>query len=63
MVWRILAWLLKLVDVTVRLRGDILSLKLILGKMTVLDKEIDLIPSQGGERIGFKSKAEFDKLT
>ena len=40
---KILGWLLKLVDVSVTLNGDLLHLKIDLGNTTVLDLEIDLI--------------------
>lgn len=40
---KILGWLLKLVDIDVGLDGDILHIKITLGKITVLDIKIDLI--------------------
>lgn len=52
---RILKWLLRLVDISVEVDGDVLHLVIELGGMTVLDKRIDLI-KENTTQVGRVSK-------
>lgn len=44
MIWRILKGVLKYVDVTVQVVGDIAHIRIVLGGNTVLDRKVDFIP-------------------
>lgn len=48
MIKKILIWILKKVDVSVTLEGDLLSIRLILGGTTLFEYKLDLVPNEEG---------------